>query len=80
MTKEEFSLWVDTMAKNIDYKRYSAYRFDTTVICYDKKTRKVGVAMCHPDDNFNMNIGKAIAYARCKGYSIPNDNSSLFVD
>lgn len=80
MTKEEFSLWVDTMVKNIDYKRYSAYRFDTTVICYDKKTRKVGVAMCHPDDNFNMSIGKAIAYARCKGYSIPNDNSSLFVD
>lgn len=85
MTREEFNSWVDTMIKGIDYKRFFTYRLDTTetsgrrivppknrtVICYDEKTHKVGVAICHPDDEFNMSIGKAIAYARCRGYSIP---------
>lgn len=75
MTREEFNSWVDTMVKGIDYKRFYSYRFpgpnDRTFYCYDKKTHKVGVAVCHPNDKFNMDIGKAIAYARCRGYSIP---------
>lgn len=85
MTRKEFNSWVNTMIKGIDYKRFFTYRLDTTgtpdrridsqknrtVICYDGKTHKVGIAICHPNDEFNMRIGKAIAYARCRGYSIP---------
>lgn len=85
MTRKEFNSWVNTMIKGIDYKRFFTYRLDTTgapdrridspknrtVICYDRKTHKVGIAICHPNDEFNMRIGKAIAYARCRGYSIP---------
>lgn len=85
MTREEFKSWAFTMAKGVDYKRFFIYRLDTIgrsekilytsenriVICYDKKTRKIGVAFCHPDDKFDITIGKAIAYARCRGYSIP---------
>ena len=75
MTREEFNSWVDTMVKGIDYKRFRAYCFPSpdnkTIYCYDNKAHKVGIASCHPDDEFNMKVGKAIAYARCRGYSIP---------
>lgn len=41
------------------------------VTCVDLKTGKVGIARCHPEDEFNSYVGKAIAYARCRGYAIP---------
>lgn len=46
--------------------------FDGKVtICYDITNNKIGIAKCHPDDENDFHIGKAIAYARCKGYNIP---------
>lgn len=40
-------------------------------VCVDLETGKSGVARCHPEDIFNPIIGRAIAYARCRGYEIP---------
>ena len=40
-------------------------------VCVDLKTGRSGVARCHPEDIFNPVVGKAIAYARCRGYAIP---------
>lgn len=81
MTREEFNSWVNTMSRRADNERFvTGQMYSNTAtpsiknritICYDKKTDKAGVAICHPDDEFNMRIGKAIAYARCRGYSIP---------
>ena len=31
----------------------------------------MGIARRHPEDRHNEQIGRAIAYARCKGYEIP---------
>lgn len=46
--------------------------FDGKVtICYDITNNKIGIAKCHPDDENDFHIGKAIAYARCKGYNVP---------
>lgn len=73
MTREEFNSWVDTMVKGVDYKRFfvDCVTSNKTVLCYDRQTHKVGIAIRNPDDEFDFTIGAAIAYARCKGYSIP---------
>lgn len=73
MTKVEFDKWVDEMIEkyandnNIFVKRFC----DKTYIAYNFKTNKVGMARCHPDDEFNRETGIAIAYARCKGIEVP---------
>lgn len=43
----------------------------TITVCADLKTGKSGVARCHPEDTYNPIVGRAIAYARCRGYAIP---------
>ena len=43
----------------------------TITVCADLKTGKSGVARCHPEDTYNPIVGRAIAYARCRGYEIP---------
>lgn len=75
MKKTNFYKWVAEMITHIDYKRFNTYQPDQNdtniVFCFDNHTGKVGVARCNPSDNFNLDIGKAIAYARCKGYEVP---------
>lgn len=75
MKKAEFNKWVAEMVKRIDYKRFNTYRpaqSDTYIVfCFDNHTGKIGVARCNPSDNFNLDVGKAIAYARCRGYEVP---------
>ena len=74
MNKKEFNEWADNMVKRIDYKRLFTYKLPEdvrTIMCYDKRTGKVGVARCHPDDVFNLAWGKAIATARCLGLEVP---------
>lgn len=71
MTRKQFDEWVAEMIK-----RYKADRFCDTrtikdvVICVDRN-HKVGIAKCHPNDEFNALIGTAIAYARMKGIKVP---------
>lgn len=68
-----FEEWVKEMIekyqndKNVQIRRYG-YK---TYICYNRKTQKTGIARCHPGDTFDIDIGMAIAYARCKGYEMP---------
>ena len=75
MKNKRFFDWVAEMIMRIDYKRFNTYRpanNDTNIVfCFDNHTGKVGVARCNPSDNFNLDIGKAIAYARCRGYEVP---------
>lgn len=75
MNKVEFEKWVNKMMT--EYRK-TAKRFTITVndytgttLCGDAKTGKCAMARCHPNDNYNYSYGKAIAYARCRGYAIP---------
>ena len=79
MKNKGFFDWVAEMVMRIDYERFNTYRPSTgdtnIVICFDNHTGKVGVARCNPSDNFNLDIGKAIAYARCRGYEVPKQTT-----
>lgn len=72
-----FEKWVGKMNTYFgeDYLNGSCdieWFFDGKVtVCYDIVNNKVGIAKCHPDDENDFHIGKAIAYARCKGYKVP---------
>ncbi len=46
------------------YKFYEAGNKIIAVSTYAGRQVR-GVAICHPDDNFNLDIGKQIAAARC---------------
>lgn len=74
MNKVEFDNWVQTMWD----KRYNDPKVNDLyvdgrgiILIYNRRNQKVGVARCHPKDKFNRYIGVAIAYARCKGYKVP---------
>lgn len=72
---ENFNEWVDKMNKEF----YDApahiwtYNFPeiglTTIVNF--RTGKVTKAKCHKDDEFDAEIGIAIAWARYRGYEIP---------
>lgn len=74
MTKVQFNEWVERMirkAKNEQLSNDCEMRtVKDVIICVDRN-RNVGIAKCHPDDEFNPLIGRAIAYARCKGIEVP---------
>lgn len=70
--KTKFDIWVDEMTREYNRStRYYFYRLCEVTFCYDDRENKVGIARRHPEDKHNSKIGKAIAYARCKGYEIP---------
>ncbi len=46
------------------YRYYTAGNKIIAVSTYGGKTVR-GVAICHPDDNFNLELGKQLAAARC---------------
>lgn len=80
MNKKEFEKWVDETVKkyNADFKALHLYRVETgkiiegnKIIVLDTKTGKTGMARCHKDDKFDFKTGLAIAYARLKGWKIP---------
>ena len=72
----EFKKWAGKMFEGyFDKERYSFTFMKNVTICYDKRTNKTGVARCHPEDEFKPYIGRAIAYARCKGYEVPRQKT-----
>ena len=77
MNKTDFNKWANDMVKRIDYKRIMTFvlppidHCENVVMCYDKRTNKIGIARCHPKDKFNLVWGKAIATARCLGIEVP---------
>lgn len=60
-TKEDVSLYGDKCNFYLDTKA-------KTVVCATmyKNERIRGVAKCNPEDDFNLDIGKVLAYVRCK--------------
>ncbi len=47
-------------------------RFERTVILINKRTGKTAIARCHPNDEFHVQDGTAIAFAKWHGVEIPN--------
>ena len=77
MTRKQFDKWVEKMVEKYQHERFFSaceiHVVKNVVICADHN-HNVGIAKCHPDDEFNVLIGIAIAYARCKGIEIPKIN------
>lgn len=50
---------------------YLVNRFERTVILVNKRTGKVSIAKCHPQDTFTVREGIAVAFAKLHGVEIP---------
>ena len=72
MNKVEFDRWAWKML-GWKPKHYSCWQIPNSniVLCVNQKNGKVGIARCHPDDQFVLTYGKAIAIARCAGKEVP---------
>lgn len=76
VSQKEFSDWVKKMCDRFESdlcrRRYIGQtkdgRIRTTIVSI--QSTHMGVAICHPQDKDNRNIGTAIAYARCIGEAI----------
>jgi len=68
-----FGEWVRRMVNQYEEDDSILIRLfgSKTYVAYNFKTQKTSIARCHPKDVFVEEIGRAIAYARCKGYEIP---------
>ena len=75
MTRAEFMVWVSKMCDELYNKFNDRYYILTRgahfTVCVDDKTGKVGLARCKEGDSYDVDIGRAIAYARCRGYGVP---------
>lgn len=76
MTRKQFGEWVVKMVEEYEKDDNILIRLfgSKTYVAYDFKTQKTSIARCHPKDAFVDEIGRAIAYARCKGYEIPKQS------
>ena len=50
---------------------YLVNRFERTIIIINKRTGKTAIARCHPNDEFHVGDGVAIAFAKWHGVEIP---------
>ena len=68
-----FEKWVKEMVNQYNNDDNVLIQFfgSNTYVAYNFKTQETSIARCHPKDTFAVDIGQAIAYARCKGYKIP---------
>lgn len=68
-----FEKWVKAMVRQYKKDNNVLIRLfgSKTYVAYNFKTQETSIARCHPKDTFAVDIGQAIAYARCKGYKIP---------
>lgn len=72
MTKNEFEAWVDKAYHDFLRSNRHVYQiFERIVVVVDRKTGKTATAKCHNDDKFDVNTGIAIAFARIKGWEVP---------
>lgn len=74
--KECTKLWAQEILENLAKYEYQTIPKgnNTIIILSDNKwnTVKVGIARCKRSDEYNADIGKAIAAARAMGVEIPN--------
>lgn len=73
VTKEQFEEWVKNMYNEYAASNYYCARCSDkkTIIVFSKHGNKIGKAICHKDDIFNIHTGVAIAYARATGKEVP---------
>ena len=73
MTKNEFTEWVGRMYLRSCKlsRRYNFHGYKRNIVAVDNKTGKTATAKCHKDDEFNYATGVAIAFARLKGWEVP---------
>ena len=62
---------VTEIASSSRFDTYQVFGHKNVVVCIDFEAGKSSIARCSPQDEFDLNVGKAIAYARCRGYAIP---------
>lgn len=73
--KDEKTEWVEKITEKILFdNRCSFYQQERIVVCvcrYDNNKIAVGITRCHEDDEFDIKVGRAIAYARAKKWFLP---------
>lgn len=76
---EKLNRWMDTVLTTMDRDLYGIefYFHGSAIVCvrksnYDIYTDSIGIAVCSPNDDYDENIGKCIAYSRAAGMSIPD--------
>ena len=76
---EKLDKWVNTVltAMDRDLDEVEFYFHGSAIVCvredkYQFLSDSVGIAVCSPNDDYDENIGKCIAYSRAAGMSIPN--------
>lgn len=76
---EKLYKWMDTILTTMDRDLYGIefYFHGSAIVCvredkYQSFLDSIGIAVCSPNDNYNENIGKCIAYCRAAGMSIPD--------
>lgn len=76
---EKLNQWTDTIftTMNEDSRSVKFYFHGSAIVCVRKQewqisSSGIGIAVCSPNDNYNENIGKCIAYCRAANISIPD--------
>lgn len=65
-----YCLFIDDMLEN-PIEVVVIYRNGNKVVACDKQTKKEGIAICSPEDEFNFYIGAELALARLAGTKEP---------
>lgn len=82
MTQEQFNKWVNKMCKEYDNSSFCARLCEDgrTLFVISKHGNRIGKAIWHENDKFDICIGTAIAYARAIGQEIPTIIVKVRVD
>ena len=76
---EKLNRWMDTVLTTMDrdLDEVEFYFHGSAIVCIRKEgyqffSEGVGIAVCSPNDDYNENIGKCIAYCRAANIPIPD--------
>lgn len=76
---EKLDKWVNTVltAMVTDLCETEFYFHGSAIVCmreqnWQTSSNTIGIAVCSPNDDYDENIGKCIAYSRAAGMSIPD--------
>lgn len=76
---EKLNRWMDTVMTTMDRDLYEIvfYFHGSAIVCvresdFQIPPNSIGIAVCSPNDNYNENIGKCIAYCRATNTPIPD--------
>ena len=76
---EKLDRWMDTVLTTMDRDSDEAefYFHGSAIVCVREEGHRfssdsVGIAVCSPNDNYDENVGKCIAYCRAADIPIPD--------